>query len=282
MLRKFLIGIVTGVSILGASYQVEAAMTYDEALHYQSLYPNEIYIRNEKMKDIYGEKRVCHYFNLLQKNGVGHSRGVISGQGERTFINLIINYGFENTNSEPYAYIRWVADLAGNPNGGYEPSKIYISFEDGFVKTINLQGWEYKYQSEFNMFSSWWAHAYHGRIKLNEVDLYDIYCHGKIAAVSIDDGVSGDNINGVVHFFYSGEKDSDEKTALTKGFAHAIKILEIDPTTIETKRLALEKEAEKLRIEKLRKEVEEEIKEEMEREKLKKQILEEMKTKKEM
>lgn len=279
MLKNFLIGILTGISILGATYQVEAAMTYDEALKYQKLYPEEIYVRNEKMKDIYGEKKICHYFDLLQKNGVGHTRGIVSGQGERTFLNLLINYGFEDADVAPYAYIRWAADLAGNPKGGYEPTKLYISFEDGSVKTINLQGWEYRYQSIVNMFTNWWAHAYSGRIRLNEVDLYDIYSHGKIAAVAIDDGVSGDNVNGIIHFFYSGEKDSKEKELLTKGFAHAVKILEIDPNTIEEKRITLEKEIEKQRLEKMRKEVEQEIKEEMEREALKKQILEEMKAK---
>ena len=61
--------------------------------------------------------------------------------------------------------------------------------------------------------------------------------------------------------------------------ANADKILEIDPSTIEAKRIALAKEAERLRLEQLRKEVEKEIKEDAEREALKKQILEEMKAK---
>lgn len=258
---------------------VHAAMSYEEALRYQKLYPDEIIIRNEKIKDVYGDKKVCRFFNLLKKNGQGHSRGIISGQGERTFINLLINYGFEDGDEEPYAYIRWMADLAGTPSGGINPTKLYISFEDGFVKTIYLQGFEYQYQSFANAFSSWWAHCYSGRIKLNDVDIYDVYSHGKIAAVSIDDGRNGDNIEGIVHFFYSGDKDSDEKELLTKGFSHIVKILEIDPDTIETKRTALKNELEKNRTEKLKKEIEQEIKEEMERESMKKQILEEMKAK---
>lgn len=35
---------------------VHAAMTYEEALRYQKLYPDEIYARKVKMKDTYGEK----------------------------------------------------------------------------------------------------------------------------------------------------------------------------------------------------------------------------------
>ena len=44
---------------------VHAAMTYEEALRYQKLYPDEIYARKVKMKDTYGEKnniRVFIYF----------------------------------------------------------------------------------------------------------------------------------------------------------------------------------------------------------------------------
>ena len=280
MLKNFLIGILTGISILGAAYQAEAAMTYDEALKYQKLYPEEIYAKNFKMKDSFGEKQNCRFFNLLKKEGVLHTSGsTMGGKGERTGINLLINYGFENSDEEPYAYIRWMADLDGSPEGNYAPEKLFITFEDGFVKTLNLQGWEYHYQQLMGWFSAMWCHNYNGRIRLNDVDIYDIYSHGKIAAVSIDDGVKGDNFNGIKHFFYSGDKDAEEKELLTKGFAHAVKILEIDPNTIEEKRIALEKEIEKQRLEKMRKEVEQEIKEEMEREALKKQILEEMKGK---
>lgn len=280
MLKKFFVGILTGFSVLGAAYQVEAAMTYDEALKYQKLYPNEIYVRNIKIKDAFGEKSNCRFFSLLKKEGVMHTGGsTIGGQGQRTLINFVINYGFENANSEPYAYIRWVADLDGSPEGNYAPEKMFITFEDGFVKSIELQGWEYHYQELVGWFSGMWCHNYSGRIKLNDVDIYDIYSHGKIAAVSIDDGIKGDNFNGIKHFFYSGDKDAEEKELLTKGFAHAVKILEIDPNTIEEKRIMFEKEVEKQRLEKMRKEIEQEIKEEMEREALKKQILEEMKSK---
>lgn len=259
---------------------VHAAMTYEEALRYQKLYPDEIYARKVKMKDTYGEKNNIRVFNLLKKEGVLHTGGsTMGGKGERTGINLLINYGFEDEEIEPYAYIRWAADLEGSPEGNYAPEKMFIVFEDGFIKTIDLQGWEYKYQQLMGWFSTMWCHTYGGRIKLSDVDIYDIYSHGKISAVSIDDGVKGDNLNGVKHFFYSGTKDSEEKELLTKGFAHAVKILEIDPNTIEQKRIALEKEEENKRIEKVKKEVEKEIREEMEREALKKQILEEMKAK---
>lgn len=279
MMKKIFYLIVVGCLFFCNIENVQAAMTYEEALRYQKLYPDEIIIRNEKIKDVYGEKRTCRFFNLLLKNGVDHSRGIINGQAERTFINLLINYGFEDNKEEPYAYIRWIADLSGSPEGGFNPQELYISFEDGFVKTIPLQGYEYQYQRIVNAFTNWWAHCYAGRINLNDVDIYDIYSHGSIAAVSIDNGSGGDNLNGIIHFFYSGEKDAKEKDILTKGFSHIVKILEIDPSTIERKRIALKNEIKRQRDEKMRKEIEQEIKEEMEREALKKQILEEMKAK---
>ena len=279
MFKKILLGTICISGLLFAS-QTEAAMSYEKALQYQAKYPNEIFVRNEKCKDAYGEKNVERFFNMLKKNGVGHSGGSsVGGKGKRTFLNLLINYGFKNIESEPYAYIRWGADLEGHPEKGYAPQSMNIVFEDGFVKTFSLQGWEYRREKLAGLFAPVWCHLYHGRIRLNDVDLYDIYSHGAIAAVSIDDGISGDNRDGIKHFFYAGEKDLEEKALLTKGFAHTLKILEIDPSTIEAKRIALAKEAERLRLEQLRKEVEKEIKEDAEREALKKQILEEMKAK---
>lgn len=279
MFKRILLGTVCISSLLFSS-QAEAAMSYEKALQYQAKYPKEIFVSNRKCKDAYGQKNVERFFNMLKKSGVSHSGGsAIVGKRTGTFLNLLINYGFKNIESEPYAYIRWSADLEGDPEKGYAPKSMNIAFEDGFIKSLSLQGWEYIYQEGRGFFGPVWGHHYHGRIRLNEVDLYDIYSHGAIASVSIDDGVSGDNLDGVKHFFYSGEKDLKEKALLTKAFAHTLKILEIDASTIEAKRIAYAKEAEKLRLEQLRKEVEQEIKEEAEREALKKQILEEMKAK---
>lgn len=72
-----------------------------------------------------------------------------------------------------------------------------------------------------------------------------------------------------------GEKDVEEKAELTKGIAHAVKILQIDEDTIEAKRAEMEQQ----RLQKLREEIEKELKEEAEREAMKKAILEEMKAK---
>ena len=279
MFKKILLGTICISGLLFASH-TEAAMSYEKALQYQAMHADDVIKHNAKMKDIYGEKNVCRYFSLLKKNGVMHTGGSgAGGKGKRTLLNLVINYGFENIDTEPYAYIRWGVDLDGHPDSGYAPKNLFITFEDGFVKTIGLQGYEYKYEKLPGFLAPVRCHLYHGRIKLNDVEIYDIYSHGNIAAVSIDDGNGGDNIEGIRHFFYSGEKDLEEKALLTRGFRHTIKILEIDPSTIEAKRIAYAKEAEKLRLEQLRKEVEREIKEDAEREALKKQILEEMKAK---
>ena len=274
MFKKLLLSTLC-ISGLLISSQAYAAMTYEKALQYQSKYPKEIFVKNEKCKDVYGEKNIERFFNMLKKSGVAHSGSyVVGGKGNSTSINLLINYGFKNIKSEPFAYIHWNAALEGNPEKGYEPKTMNIAFNDGFVKTLSLQGWEYKYLEGRGLFGATWSHDYHGKIRLNDVDLYDINSHGAIASVSIDDGAGG-----IRHFFYAGEKDLEEKALLTKGFAHTLKILEIDASTIEAKRIELAKEAEKLRLEELRKEVEREIKEDAEREALKKQILEEMKAK---
>lgn len=264
-IKVTIISMILSLLIVSVAYTAEAAMSYNEALKYQSLHAKEVFIFNEKVKDIYGEKNVCRYFNLLGKDGVGHNGNAFAA--DRSFINFLVNYGFENIPQEPFAYFRWWGDLDGHPDKGYEPKTFNISFKDGFVKTFAIQGWEYKRQ---NLGFGNWSHTYDGRIRLTEVELYELYTHGDVMSVSIDKGAGR-----IKNFFYMGEKDVEEKAELTKGIAHAVKILQIDEDTIEAKRAEMEQQ----RLQKLREEIEKELKEEAEREAMKKAILEEMKAK---
>lgn len=243
----------------------EAAMTYDEALKYQVLHSEEVFIRNEKMKDPYGEKNICRYFNLLGEKGVRHNGDFFSN--DRSFLNFLINYGFENIPQELFAYFRWAADMDGKPENGYAPKILSISFNDGYIKNLDVQGWEYKRQ---NLGFGNWTHVYDGRIVVSAVDLYDLYSHGDIMAVYIDKGAGR-----IKHFFYSGDKDLIEKKKLTRGIANAIKMLQVNEDSLAEQRAILEKE----RVEKLRKEIEAEIRAEIEKEEIKKAILDEMRNK---
>lgn len=149
----------------GVTACADAAMTWDEALQYQKQYPKDFFVKKQKMKDAYGEKNINRYFNMLQKNGVAHSGGSFAGgKGRTTFINLILDYGFPNIPSEPVPYIRWSADLAGNPKNGYNPNFMSIAFEDGYIKKFSLQGWEYMYLQSPGFFLPVWHHNYSGRI----------------------------------------------------------------------------------------------------------------------
>lgn len=269
MMKKFF-SVLTCLGIMLVTQNADAAMSYDKALQYQILHSDEISAFTNKVKDIYGEKNKCRYFGTMHgKNGHLNSG---AGLGQTTLINFLINYGFENIKSEPYAYIRWVADLAGKPDKGYDPKYMNIVFEDNTVKKFPLQGWEYRFVP--GPFFTY-AHQYDGRIKLTDVDLYDMSKHGKVLAISID---AGDGT--IRNFFYSGDKNKTEKQWFNNGIKHALKILEIDDNTMEAKLVEAQKLAEQERVAKLRAEVEAEIKADAEKEAMKKQILAEMEAKK--
>lgn len=164
-----------------------------------------------------------------------------------------------------------MADLAGAPDRGYEPKTLQIVFEDNYIKTFSLQGWEYRKEFVPGFFASSWGHNYDGRIKLNHFDIYEMSKHGKILSASMDAG------NGSIkHFFYSGNKDADKKEMLTRAITHSMKILQIDENKIADEMAAHQQAMEQERLNQLRAEVEKELKEEAEREAMKKAILEEM------
>lgn len=271
---KILTGLLCSLALFSAAGQADAAMTYEKALLYQEAHPEEIHCKNIKQKDIYGNKNLNRYFSFVGSQGLLHTGKSSMGTADRTLINFIISYGFPNIKSEPYAYIRWMADLAGAPDRGYEPKTLQIVFEDNFAKIFSLQGWEYRKQFVPGFFVSSWGHNYDGRIKLSNYDLYELSLHGRVVSASMD---AGDGH--IKHFFYSGDKDADKKLLFTKGIRHALKILEIDGDSIRADYEAQKAQAEKDRLAALRAEIENEIKADAEREAMKKAILEEMKQK---
>lgn len=123
MMRK-LLSVLACIGVMLMSQNAYAAMSYDQALQYQSMHSEEVKAFTNKVKDIYGEKNKCRYFGMMNgKRGHFNSGG---GLGQRTLLNFLVDYGFENIQSEPYAYIRWIADLAGRPDKGYEPKYLNI------------------------------------------------------------------------------------------------------------------------------------------------------------
>ena len=267
MKTKILVGtLALMLSVIGGT--ANAAMTYQEALSYQSMHADTVFIVNDKVKDAYGEKNICRYFDLLGKNGVIHSGNTMAGIPSTTYINLFLNYGFENIPSEPFCYIRWGAQLAGDPDKGYEPKNMHIAFSDGFIKDLSLQGWEYNRTFVSGMLVNSIAHNYNGRVKLDDFTIYELVSHGPVAAVSMDDGSGA-----IKHFFYAGEKDLKNKVKFTEGLANAMKILQIDSESVAKKAEEMKLQQEAERKAKMRAEIEAEIKAEEEREAMKKQIL---------
>ena len=91
--------------------------------------------------------------------------------------------------------------------------------------------------------------------------------HRKLQSAYISDGNGG-----LVHLFYSGDKDSQEKTDMMRGFHHACKMLDISYDTVSyltrVQQEKLEDQRKAAMIESVRNEIE--------RDKLKEQLRAEM------
>ena len=240
-------------------------MTYSEALIYQKKNETDIKSHLYTDKDVDGNKKKFRLFDFLGNNGLNN--GGNSERADHTALRLTLSYGAEGSDGKPIAKIVWNADLAGNPKNGYEPHKMSIVFNSGYIKEIPLQGWEYREDWRRGLFSTYWANNFWGAVLLNDVDIYDISQHGDISAVYIDDGAGNAR-----HFFYSGDKQAKEKAAFTRGFQHIIKLLDIDSDTV--KQEIADQQAKAAAAEKAK--MKEEIKKELEREALKKEIISEM------
>lgn len=281
-----IVGITTfplGVNIGSAANSVNASssenissdnvlpipMTYSEALIYQK--KNEVDIKSHIYtgKDIDGNKKKFRSFDFLGNTGLNN--GGNTNYADHTFLRLTLSYGPEGSDGKPIAQIGWDADLAGNPNNGYEPHKMSIVFNSGYIKELPLQGWQYQQEFRNGFFSSFWSNTFWGSISLNDVDLYDISQHGDICAVYVDDGAGNAR-----HFFYSGDKQVKERAAFTRGFYHIVKLLDINSDTIKQE-IAIQ-QAQKAEEEKAK--MKEEIKKELQRESLKKEVLNEIETSK--
>lgn len=249
-------------------------MSLSEAQQYAAKYSNEVFYKEYKVKDKFGNKNRDRVFDLLRRGGVNHTGNSIVGVANRTALRLTMQYGVVNSNTKPYVVIGWSGDLAGNPNQGYKPTYMKFVFSSGAEKQIPLQGWEYQAQRITGIFVSSWAHHFWGTITLDDLDVYDIMRNGDIAAVFIDDGAAG-----IQHFFYSGDKDKANKVALTRGFIHACRMLNLDAATADGLLKARQDAAEAKRKKELRAEIVKEIQSDKEREQLKQEILAEMKAK---
>lgn len=249
-------------------------MTYEEAALHQEKYSEDITLHRYTEKDIDGNKKKLRIFDFLKSEGLSHSGNTLVGVADRTSLRLAISYGFEGNSTKPIAYIAWSADLAGNPDHGYKPNYIRIVFESGYIRELPLQGWQYQAELIRGVFVNSWGHCFWGSINLSDIDIYDILQHGNIVAVYVDDGN-----NNPRHFFYSGDKDTRNKTIFVRGFQHIAKILDVNNDTIQGELADQKANAEKERKAKLRVEIQKEINDEKEREAMKKEILAEMEKK---
>lgn len=245
-------------------------MDYDNAVLYQIKNSKDIVSHKYTQKDTDGNKKKLRIFDFLKNEGLYHSGNTLAGVADRSSLRLQLNYGFEGKVQKPVASIVWLADLAGNPNNGYKPKYVRIVFDSGYVKELALQGWQYQLELINGVFRSSWAHCFWGAIDLSNMDIYDIVEHGNIAAVYVDDGN-----NNPRHFFYSGNKDTENKASLTRGFQHIAKILDINNITIQQELSEYQINAEQERKSKLRAEIQKEINDEKEREAIKKELLSE-------
>ena len=88
MMRK-LLSVLACIGVMLMSQNAYAAMSYDEALQYQSMHSEEVKAFTNKVKDIYGEKNKCRYFGMMNgKRGHFNSGG---GLGQRTLLNFLVD-----------------------------------------------------------------------------------------------------------------------------------------------------------------------------------------------
>ena len=97
MKRSSVLGsIVLGLYVMMNVNSVDAAMSFEKALLYQEKNEKDVHVVVKKEKDIYGDKNKHRYFSLLSANGLMHTGKTSMGVADRSLINYIIDYGFEN------------------------------------------------------------------------------------------------------------------------------------------------------------------------------------------
>lgn len=280
-------------------YTWEMAVEYAQ-MHSEDITPHKI----GGYKDKYGNFSNWRCIDFLGDQGLMNRGNSFWGRPSRTYLRLAIHYGQETNPIRPFATIIWAADvnkryqndLNQNLNdtnindtnididkNTSHPKYIRIVFESGYEKEFStdldtMRGASYSIFNiydilfPFSLFFSTVGDQRSGYIILTSEDIWDIYKHGNIANVYLDDNKGLGLGTGQLSFFYSGDKQEEDKQQLTYGFEHIVRLLNISPATLEGERILKKKQEEKEYRDKLRKEVREEII----KEEIRKEILEEV------
>ena len=291
-----------------------APYTFESAIEYAKVYPEDITVhRYGGYKDKYGNFSKWRCLDFLGDAGLFNRGDSFWGRPSHTYLRLMVHYGQETNAPAPFATLIWAADINkrhqndintnindkkreyintdknGRKTSNVLPKYIRIVFESGYEKELSTNMEEMRWLPYSNpniydilyfplslFFATSVGDKRSGYILLSSEDLWDIHKHGYIANVYLDDDKGYGVGTGSLSFFYSGEKQAEDKEQLTYGFEHIVRLLNINPATIayeRNKRKAAEKKAYK---DKLRSEVKDEIYKEEIKKELGKEIMEEV------
>lgn len=160
----------------------------------------------------------------------------------------------------------WLIGSTGNW-GTFRPKFINFVFDEGDTVTIPIGKYNSDVQVNYGIFVNSFLTQFHGVVVLSPQYLYALSNHRQLQSAYISDGSGG-----LVHLFYSGDKDKQEKSDMMRGFHHACKMLDISYETVANLTRLQQENIEAQRRSALR----ESIKNEIERDKLKEEMLAEM------
>lgn len=264
--------------------------SWDDALDYAKMYPEDITPHKiGGYKDKYGNFSNWRCIDFLGDQGLMNRGNSFWGRPSRTYLRLAIHYGQETNPIRPFATIIWAADvnkryqndLNQNLNdtnindtnidkNTSHPKYIRIVFESGYEKEFStdldtMRGASYSIFNiydilfPFSLFFSTVGDQRSGYIILTSEDIWDIYKHGNIANVYLDDNKGLGLGTGQLSFFYSGEKQEEHKRQLTYGIEHMVRLLNINPATVAYDRKQREDAEKKTRYDKVRSEAKEQV-----------------------
>ncbi|MBO6178221.1 MAG: hypothetical protein J6O04_03530 [Selenomonadaceae bacterium] len=263
--------------------------SWDAAVDYAKIYPEDITIHKiGGYKDKYGNFSKWRCLDFLGDQGLCNRGDSFWGVPEQTYLRIMIHYGQETNPPMPFALIIWAADINryekdNNDRNPYhrvqekrEPRFLRIVFESGYEKEFSTD-WKdtnWYYYRNFNIYDILYfplslfiptsvADRRKGYIFLTSEDVWDIYKHGNIANVYLDDGRGFGMSTGTLSFFYSGDKQEEHKEQITYAFEHMVSILNINPATLAYEKNKRKETEEREYREKIRSRLKNEVKQDM-------------------
>lgn len=265
--------------------RLPAPYSFEQAIDYAEMQPDDITIHKiYGMKDKYGNFSKWVYFDFLGDQGLYNRGDSFWGFADHTYLRLTMHIGQETNKIKPFVILSWHADVnrlyKKSPmkedfkdpilDNKYKPTAIRIVFESGYEKSFPIEprqiyGYNYLHFGLFLIEIGLNRGSY---IVLSNEDIWEIYRHGNIANVCLDDGYGTGNVS----FFYSGEKQEEHKRQLTYGFQHIARLLNVNKNTI----IAEREKREALERKEYRENVRAELKERVRKELVEKDLLKEV------